>query len=89
MPGISSLPGMVSTKVPACMVTRVDATVSGGELTRLDLPLNQFDTHHRMSGPVQLVAGISAAGPVAAPQQATPLAVSQLLPLFQHMGGDG
>jgi hypothetical protein len=88
IPGLSSVPGlqaMGSTmvgRIPANLLPQVKAVVSGGRLTQLAVPINQFDTHHRLSGPLTAEFDIAGASPVTVPAGATALdpgAVARLL----------
>ena len=91
LPGMADLPVLrsefaaLAQRVPATLTARLDAVVSGGRLSQVTLPLNQFDLHHQMPGPVSIVVGISSAGPIAAPAGATainPAAISQMFGQF-------
>jgi hypothetical protein len=99
LPQVANLPafrsefGALSQRIPATLTARLQAVVSGGRLSQVTLPLNQFDIHHRMPGAVSIVVGVSGAGPIAAPGGATainPSAVSQMFGrMFRSMAGAG
>ena len=55
----------------------VQVTTSGGSVSALKLPLNQFDK--TITGPVSLNMTVASAGPIAAPSGATPIDLSKLI----------
>lgn len=91
VPGASALPqasklSQAANRIPASRVTTLNATVNSGRVTRLSLPLNQFDTQKSLTGRASIDMALASAGPVAAPSGATPLDISQLIHMFSGLG---
>lgn len=89
-PGMSTLSNQVSSlaqraknAVPASKSANVTVTVSGGIISKVQLPLNQFDTSHKMTGPASANLGVSKAIPVSAPSGATTINLGQLVQAFE------
>lgn len=91
LPSISTMPGFsdiasLADAIPANMVSSIDAVVgASGRLTRVSLPLNQFDTHHQIPGPMSVVVDLSPAGAVAAPSGATAIDPASIAHAFRGL----
>ena len=89
-PGMSSLSKQMSglsqrahSAVPANKSGTVTVTVSGGTISNLALPLNQFDTSHQFSGPASANLAVSKSSTVSAPSGATSINLSQAVHAIQ------
>ena len=85
-PGMSTLSKQVNSlsqrahdAVPANKSANVIATVGGGIVSNLALPLNQFDTKKMLKGPVNADLAVDKAGAVSAPSGAVAINLPQLL----------
>ncbi len=89
-PGMSSFANQINglaqrahNAVPANNTGNVVVTTSGGIVSNLDLPINQFDTSHKLKGPASVSMAVAKAGAVSAPSGATALNLPQLIRALQ------
>ena len=76
---VNSLSQRAHDAVPANKSANVIATVGGGIVSNLALPLNQFDTKKMLKGPVNADLAVDKAGAVSAPSGAVAINLPQLL----------
>lgn len=79
-PGFSAIPTIgqlrnSAASVPAGMTTKVGASVNNGKVSRLVLPISQFD---KSAGNAETIVDISSTGPITAPSGATPVDLAQV-----------
>jgi hypothetical protein len=84
IPGLGSKAGKLNgANIPATQTATVDMTIKNGSLTELSLPLNQFDTNHKLRGPLTLNMGISPSGAISVPADAKAI---NLAPILSELG---
>lgn len=90
VPGLGSrAAGLNNNNIPAGQTVTVDVTVKNGEVSELQLPLNQFDTTHDLNGPLTLSLDVSPSGAISAPQGAKPINVQQIISGLGAGSGSG
>ena len=86
-PQISGLAQKAEQAVPADLTAKVDVTASGGTVSNLQVPLNQFDTAHHLKGQVSVNVAVASANPIGAPSGAVPVDLGQLMTVVGGMMG--
>jgi hypothetical protein len=86
-PQIGSIVQKLEQAVPANKTANVAVTVTGGTVSNLAVPLNQFDSAHHLKGPLSVNVAVAPAGPVTAPSGAVAVDLGQLMNIFGHSMG--
>ncbi|MBO0732463.1 MAG: hypothetical protein J2P57_24590 [Acidimicrobiaceae bacterium] len=76
---IQNLAQDAQNSVPANANGKVNATISGGKISNLELPVKQFERNPTSGGPDTVKLAVTSAGSVSAPSGATVLNVAQLI----------
>lgn len=80
IPGLGAdATGMTDNNIPANQTLTLNIVVKNGEVSEVELPLNQFDTNHELNGPITLGLDVAPTGAISAPSGATPVDISQFL----------